>query len=74
MKKREKINKKFFKKVFFLPRLSVFLLKRTHLSRMKRPIICISTLSPDSYFHFLYCEAADFRLTDRTLSNHHITR
>lgn len=74
MKKREKINKKFFKKVFFLPRLSVFLLKRTHLSRMKRLIICISTLSPDSHFHFPYCEAANFRLTDRTLSNHHITR
>ena len=70
LKKREKSIKKFF----CLPRTSVFSSKRTYPSRMKRLIIYISTLSPDSHFHFPYCEAADFRLTDRTLSNHHITR
>lgn len=74
MKKEKKINKQIFQKIFCLPRTSVFSSKRTYPSRMKRLIIYISNLSPDSHFYFPYCEAADFRLTDRTLSNHHITR
>lgn len=58
--------------LYLFPR-SIFI-KKTYLSRVKSFVLRVPTLFPDPYFHFLYCEAADFRLTDRTLSNHHITR